>query len=158
MNKKQININMPKLFRKFDRNEFLVPFDTIFDNFFKDAFPNISNEIGINYFEKHSFPKVDIIDYGDRIEIEANIAGLSKDEISVTIDDNVLVISGHSKKKEPKNYIRKELKYSDFKRSFTLDDTVNTEDLNATFKNGLLIVSIKKFKSSKTHRKEIKIQ
>jgi len=148
--------------RHLDRKEFLTPFDKFFDDFFVNSFPDISKELGVGFFEKQSFPKVDIIDYDDKIDIEAEIPGLSKDDVDVSVSDNVLTITG--KKSEPspedstKRYIRKELKHSSFKRSFTLGENIDVENLSAKFEYGLLTISLQKVKPVKPKTKKIQIK
>ena len=107
------------------REQFLTPFDRVFDEVFNTAFPELTKEFGVGFFEKQSYPRVDVVDYNDRVEIQAEIPGLSKDEVDVEVQDDVLTISGQKVKKlDDKNndgkYIRRELKHSSFKRSFIL--------------------------------------
>ena len=95
------------------------------------------------FFEKQSYPRVDVIDYNDRVEILAEIPGLSKEEVSVEVQENVLTISGQKiKKVDDKEltgkYIRRELKHSSFKRSFTLGDIIDKDEPLAKFENGML--------------------
>ena len=84
----------PFALRHIDRDEFLTPFDRVFDEVFAAHFPELNKELGVGFFEKQSYPRVDVIDYNDRVEILAEIPGLSKDEVSVDVQENVLTISG----------------------------------------------------------------
>ena len=70
----------------FSRDEFITPFDALFDNVIQQAFPAFSQEVGIEFFEKNSYPKVDVIDYDDKITIEAEIPGLSQEEVGVDLE------------------------------------------------------------------------
>lgn len=154
--------NLPA-FRLFDRNEFLAPFDRIFDNFFGANFPNLQEEFGINFFEKGSYPKVDIYNKDDCILIIAEIPGLKKDQIKVEINKGVLSISGekhsHPIFDESKfNIITKELKYSSFKRSFKLNDILDHDSVNAKFKDGILEIKIDKLVPIKSTVKSIEIE
>jgi HSP20 family protein len=140
------------------RDEFLMPFDSLFDEMLAKSFPSFSEDLGIRFFGNQSYPKVDVIDLGDKLSIEAEIPGLSKDEVSVDFEDDTLSIVG-SKRSETsdkdKKYIKKELKRSGFKRSFHLDSTFDSAKIKAKFENGLLIIDIPKKKPDKT--KKIKI-
>jgi HSP20 family protein len=105
---------------------------------------------------------VDVIDYNDRVEILAEIPGLSKEEVSVDVQENVLTISGQKiKKVDDKEslgkYIRRELKHSSFKRSFTLGDQIDRRSPSAKFENGLLKVTLLKIKPTIPETKKIKI-
>lgn len=140
------------------RNDFLTPFDSLFDEMVTKAFPSFSEEFGVNFFGSNSYPKVDVIDSSDSIEFEAEIPGLSKDEVSVDVEKGVLSISGQKRQSDENNsktYIRKELKRSSFKRSFKLSESLNHEKIKAKFENGLLLISVPKKKPEKS--KKIKI-
>mgnify|MGYP003661718870 CR=1 FL=1 len=130
------------------RDEFLTPFDSLFDDLLTEAFPSLSQNLGVGFFNKGSYPKVDVIDNKDNVSIEAEIPGLTKDDVSVELEDNVLTISGNKKQQDQVNenttYIRRELKRSSFKRSFTLGENLNTSKIDADFKNGILIVTVPK--------------
>lgn len=152
------------VFRNIDRSEFLTPFDRFFDDFFNNNFPDLSKEFGVGFFQNQSYPKVDVLDFSDKVVIEAEIPGLSKDEVSVEVQDDILTISGQkikqcSSKENDNNckYIRKELKHSSFKRSFTLSEIFDKESLNAKFENGLLKITLKKVKPTPPSVKKIKI-
>ena len=142
----------------FSRDEFLTPFDAMFDNVIQRAFPSFSQEIGLEFFEKNSYPKVDAIDYDDKITIEAEIPGLTKEEVSVDLEKDILTVSGlkHSRDTDTDaRYIRKELKRSSFKRSFKLGANVDPKKINADFNNGVLLITIPKKEPAKP--KKIKI-
>jgi HSP20 family protein len=152
----------PFTLRHIDRDEFLAPFDRVFDEVFANQFPELTKELGVGFFEKQSYPRVDVIDYNDRVEILAEIPGLAKDEVSVEVQENVLTISGQKIKKiDDKEfagkYIRRELKHSSFKRSFTLGDQVDKSTPQAKFENGLLRVTLSKVKPTIPVTKKIKI-
>ena len=83
----------------FDRDEFLTPFDRIFDQVFSTSFPSFTKEFGVDFFEKGSYPRVDVLEYKDKVEIEAEIPGLSKEDVAVEVIENVLTVSGHKNTK-----------------------------------------------------------
>jgi HSP20 family protein len=147
--------------RGINRDEFLTPFDKLFDDVFSQAFPDFTKEFGVGFFEKQSYPRVDVIDNVDSIEIIAEIPGLSKDEVSVEIEDNLLIISGQKTKtvdsNDKRTYIRKELKHSSFKRTFALSDLFDKDTPEAKFENGLLTVKVKKVKPTPPTSKKVKI-
>ena len=154
----------------FSRDEFLTPFDAMFDSVIQRAFPSFSQDIGLEFFEKNSYPKVDAIDHNDKITIEAEIPGLGKDEVSVDLEKDILTISGSRNSHTPDGklnclpesarpsvrYIRKELKRSSFKRSFKLaPEIVESSKIKADFNNGILLITIPKKEPEKP--KSIKI-
>ena len=138
---------MTKLHIKPNREEFLTSFDSLFDSMVEKAIPSFSQEFGVGFFGNNSYPKVDVIDQDDKIVIEAEIPGLTKDDVSVDLEDKTLCISG-GKQSNPKDrnkkYIKKELKRSNFKRSFTLGERFNLKKVKAQFENGLLLIEVPK--------------
>ena len=129
----------------FNRDEFLTPFDRMFDNIVNTQFPEFEKNFGIS-FEKGSFPKVDVADYDESIVIVAEIPSLKKDALKIEVDDNILTISGdkHSLDDENVRYLRKELKHSSFRRSFQLGDLLDSKNITANFSDGLLRIEIPK--------------
>ena len=140
------------------RDEFLTPVDSLLDRFFNEAVPAFGQDFGVEFFGNNSYPKVDVKDYDDKITIEAEIPGLAKDDVSVDLESQVLMISGgkrETKDDEGARYIRKELKRSSFKRSFKLGDNMNVKKIQADFDNGLLLVTVPK--REKDEPKKVKI-
>ena len=99
----------------------------------------------------------DIIHNDKEMIIEAEIPGLSKEEVSVELEKNILTISGESRIKDLKdqNFIRKEIKRSSFKRSFTISNSLNRDKIKADFKDGLLNISIPKNEPDKVKKLKI---
>ena len=142
--------NSPSLFS--NRDEFLVPFSNMFDDFFNSGFPDLFNDFGIEMYGKSSYPKVDIRDTETTTVVEAELPGLSKDQVSVEIKDGVLSIRGEKQEKTDNStgsrYIHKELKKSSFSRSFSLGDNYDKDTIDAKFINGILEVTLQKITPS----------
>ena len=133
--------------RTMTKQEFLTPFDRIFDDMLGSMFPTIANDFGNDFFTKGSYPKVNVINYDHCIEIDAAIPGMSKDDVDVEITDGVLTINGVSNQRAPADdsqYLKREIKRSSFRRSFTLGDNLDSEKVTAKFDNGILTLSIPK--------------
>lgn len=135
------------------REEFLTPFESVVENFWKNSLGNnFESFFGIDgeSFKGNSYPKVDIVDYPEKIVIEAEIPGLNKNDISIEFKDDVLSISGSknvsTNEKSNGKLIRRELKRSSFRRSFSLDDRFETDKIDAEFKDGILFVHLPKKK------------
>ena len=140
------------------RDEFLTPVDTIIDRFFNEAMPAFGNEFGVEFFGNNSYPKVDVTDHQDKIVIIAEIPGLTKEDVSVDLEQRVLTISGGKRVVEQDDdvrYIRKELKRSSFKRSFKLGDNMKVDGIEADFNNGLLNVTVPKREKDEPHKVKI---
>ena len=139
---------MTKIFVKpshLNRDEFLTPFDKIFDQLMAKQFPTFKEEVGVS-FNKGAYPKVNIYEYDDKIGIVAEIPGLDKKNVSVEVEEDVLIISGdkHGFDSDGGKCITRELKQSAFKRSFNLGEHLDGEDVSAKFKDGMLEVLIPK--------------
>ena len=141
-----------------NRDEFLTPFDKIFDQLMAQQFPNFQEEVGVS-FNQGSYPKVNVYEYDDKIGIVAEIPGLDKKNVTVDVEDGVLTISGdkHGFDTDGGKCITRELKQSSFKRSFTLGEHLSGEDISAKFKDGMLSISIPKVTPEKPKKKFVKI-
>ena len=141
------------------RDEFLQPFDQVFDQMMTTQFPTFFEEAGID-FAKGSYPKCNIMDDVNDVIVMAEIPGLSKDDVSIKVEDSVLTISGTriASSNGTAKYIRRELKHSSFKRSFTLSDTLDTMNIDASFENGILTITIPKKEESKPKTIDIEIK
>jgi len=103
-------------------------------------------------------PAVDIHDTKDVLTFKADIPGLTKDQIDVSVDNNVLTIKGEKseeKEETKKNIVRSERHYGSFQRSFTLPTGIDSTKVNAAYKDGVLEVSIPKKEEAKA--KQIKV-
>jgi HSP20 family protein len=104
-------------------------------------------------------PSVDIFENKDQIVLEAELPGLSPEEVNISIENNVLTIHGErrfEKKDEGDNFHRVERSYGSFTRSFTLPPTVSSENVMANFDNGILRLELAKREEAKPRRIEIK--
>ena len=141
-----------------NRDEFLTPFDKIFDQMMNKQFPAFQEEVGVS-FNQGAYPKVNIYEYDDRIGIMAEIPGLDKKNVTVEVEQNLLTISGdkHGFEGDNAKCITRELKHSSFKRSFNLGDHLDGNDVSANFKDGMLSISIPKKEPELPKKKMVKI-
>lgn len=128
-----------------ERNNSVSTFDKVFDELLRKQFPELQKETGLS-FTQGSYPKVNVIEFDDKVRIVAEIAGLTKDDIAIDIDEYVMTISGDSQVKSDEKgiYLIKELKHSSFKRSFTFGDKFDMENVAADFSEGILSIEIAK--------------
>ena len=104
-------------------------------------------------------PVVDVLDQKDVIVVKADLPGLSKDDIDVVIENNVLSIRGEKKHKEEHkdgDVIRSERYYGSSHRAFTLPSTVDPQKVQAKFQDGVLELQIAKKEEAKP--KQIKVE
>lgn len=116
-------------------NRALVGFDRLFEDFEQ----RFANQIS------QSYPPYNVVKYDDNsYEIQIAVSGFDKNEISVEIDQNQLIIKGKHAESESENiqYLHRGLAARDFVRSFTLADHMEVGE--GTIKNGVLKVEIKR--------------
>ena len=133
--------------RAFSKNEFLTPFDRLFDDMLGSMFPTVSRDLGEDFFHKGSYPKVNVIDNDNDIIIEAAVPGMSKEDITLNVKDDVLTISGKSNQNDKYtngSFLRREIKKSRFERSFALGENLNKEAITASCNSGILVLTLPK--------------
>ena len=144
----------------FDRDNFLTPFDRLFDQFFESSFPEITAAVGVRPFQGSAYPKVNVYEYDDRVGIVAEIPGLGKKDLSVEVEDGILTIAGEKHiiaEGDNAKVIRRELKASSFKRNFELGENLDGNNIKATFKNGILNIDVPKIEPELSKKKFVKI-
>ena len=126
---------MTKIFVKpshLNRDEFLTPFDKVFDHLMEQTFPAFKEEVGVS-FNQGAYPKVNVYEYDDKIGIVAEIPGLDKKNVTVDVEEDVLIISGdkHGFDSDGGKCITRELKQSAFTRSFNLGEYLDGTKVSA---------------------------
>ena len=152
---------MTKIFVKpshLNRDEFLTPFDKVFDHLMEQTFPTFKEDVGVS-FNKGAYPKVNVYEYDDKIGIVAEIPGLDKKNVSVEVEEDVLIISGdkHGFDSDGGKCITRELKQSAFTRSFNLGEYLDGTKVSAKFKDGMLSISIPKIEPEQPKEHSVKI-
>ena len=107
--------------------------------------------------ESWSIP-LDVVQDGDELVVTASIPGAAKDEINVSVDDNVLTIkaeSANSNESETNGYLLRERRTGSYYRALRLPETVDYENAQSTFKNGVLTIKLPKLESKKAKKLEI---
>lgn len=100
-------------------------------------------------------PAVDIYDQEDAIVIKAELPGLTKEDISIEMKENKLILKGErieEKEINEENYYRRERSVGSFHRVFTLPTGIDPEKVSANFKDGILKVEIPKAEETKPKR------
>jgi HSP20 family protein len=104
-------------------------------------------------------PSLDVLDRDHEILVRAEIPGIDKKDISISLTDNLLTIKGQTsreEKEEKGDFHRHEISRSSFARSVTLPGAVDSSKANATLKDGVLEITLPKTESSK--RRSISVQ
>ena len=103
-------------------------------------------------------PKVDIIDRDDQVVVRAEVPGIDKDNLDVSVTENTITLKGETKKEEKEekgNFYRSEISRGSFQRTFALPCDVDGSKAKAEFKNGVLELSLPKVTKSKRHSVKI---
>lgn len=125
-----VRINHFPFFREFDSllNDFGLPFDR-------------------ESADRPLVPAADIVEQEKSVEIRLDMPGVTPEEIDLKLDGDVLTVSAErksDKKSEGKGWIRQERSWGKFSRSFTLPNTLDGSKPEATYKHGVLVVTLPK--------------
>ena len=144
--------------RHLNRDEFITPFDAIFDQLVNKQFPTFKEDVGVS-FNKGAYPKVNVYEYDDKVGIVAELPGLDKNNVSVEVEEDVLIISGdkHGFDSDGGKCITRELKQSAFTRSFNLGEYLDGKNVSAKFKDGMLSISVPKIEPELPKKHSVKI-
>ncbi len=131
----------------------LKTLDSFLDNLLSDLPATKTNNL--------SFPAVNIIESADNYELEFNVAGRKKEDFKITVDKNILTVSfekNEASQDENKQFIKREFITQSFKRSFTLDEKINADNIDAKYENGILFLTLPKKEEVKIVPKEIAVK
>jgi HSP20 family protein len=134
-------INKPALLR----DDAFASLESVFNNLWNNAF---EDHAFIHNISKEMYPRIDILDKDHCIEVHAEAPHFSKQDIKVKYEDGVLTINGTKDAKAATpdvKFIRREIKRSNFSRSFAIDPTIyDVSNIKAEFKDGILVTTINK--------------
>jgi HSP20 family protein len=125
---------------KFNQNPFAA-IDRVFDDVFRDVMPSFNTGFNPNAM------RVDISEDEKNIYIEAELPGMKKEDVKVTVEDGVLMIRGERKQEteeKKKNYHRVERVYGSFSRAFTLGENIDKDNIEAKYEDGVLHLTLPK--------------
>jgi HSP20 family protein len=157
----------PKELLKHEPSRAISPFETM-ERWFEEAFRRPFSLLGPSWLPRlratemeEAIPSVDIFEEGDNVVVKAELPGIKKEDVDVSMTDNVISISGEKKKEEKverKNYYREERSYGSFTRSFRLPMEVQTDKAKAQFKEGILEIRIPKTEEAKKRERKVSIE
>ncbi|WP_282069244.1 Hsp20/alpha crystallin family protein [Olleya namhaensis] len=119
------------------------------DDIFNRELPSVFTS---NFNTGITLPKVNIKETADAFIVDMAVPGVKKSDFNIDIDNLVLSISTEAKEEGEQtgeNYARREFGYSAFKRTFTLPESVNDEQINAAYKDGILSIVLPKKEEAK---------
>jgi HSP20 family protein len=103
-------------------------------------------------------PSVDIFEHDDNLVIRAELPGVERDDIDISVENNTLVLRGERKREKElkeENAYRLERVFGVFTRSFSLPKTVDPQGIAASYKNGVLEIRLPKAEAAKPRKVEI---
>jgi HSP20 family protein len=123
-------------------------------------FDSSFRRMGHGHLEVAFVPSVDVVEEKDAFLVKTDLPGLSKDDVSVTLQDNHLTIRGerkHEAESKEAGYHRRERAYGLFTRTIELPSTVDAKKIDAHFKDGVLLVRLPKTEEAKPKQIEVKV-
>lgn len=127
--------------------------DRLFEEFFGDT--PLFQRGKVSVLE----PAIEVAETDDAVIVKAQVPGVSKEQLHLSISDNVLTLKGETKaedEKKEKNFYRREIRYGSFQRTIPLPVTVQADQAKAQLKNGVLQVTLPKIEKVKA--KEIPVE
>ena len=129
-------------------------FDSFLDGFFNDDFPSLT---GLSSMSSNF--KVDLKEDEKSYIIEADLPGIAKENIDLSFSNNYLTISANRNETvedKAENYVRRERRYGEFKRAFYMDNG-DENNIEASFKDGVLKITVPKLNNPDSNIKKIDI-
>jgi len=137
-----------------NRNQSLLPgFNDVFDSIFNDTFFNDRMVVRV--------PAANISESENNFHVELAAPGLKKEDFKLSLDRNLLNISVEQRSEDnnnQKNYSKREYSYSSWVRSFTLSESANADNIEASYADGVLKIDIAKREEAKLVRRQIEIK
>ncbi len=139
------------------------------DRMFEDFMQSFGREWGLGLtpflYESDSlgsvYPKVNVSESDKAIEIAAELPGLDEKDVEILLADDTLTIKGEKKldkEDKKKNYYRFESSYGSFSRAIPLSADVDRDKVEASFRKGVLTVTLPKTEEAKSHVKRIEVK
>ncbi|MBI2619679.1 MAG: Hsp20/alpha crystallin family protein [Ignavibacteriales bacterium] len=127
----------------------------LFDSFFRGGIQD--EDFGLGVWT----PAVDIVEHENEYVVRVELPGISKEDVKIILESNVLTIRGERKQEKDvkeENYQRMERSYGSFQRSFTLPTTVKNDNIDASYKDGILTITLPKLEEAKPKQIEVKVK
>lgn len=126
-------------------NQSLFPrFSNLWEDFLGGDITDVAN-----WETKFTVPAVNIVEKPDKFLVSLAIPGMERSDFNVSVDNGVLSVASekeekHEEKDKDSKFTRREFYYHSFRRSFTLPESVQADQIGATYENGILEISLPK--------------
>ena len=157
MTKASIVRRYPRSSRALTRDPFFSNSDQLFNDFLRSG--NLFGRSVGEGLRDAWVPAVDVQETDKAFVFVAELPGLGKEDIEITLEDNLLTVSGErefDEKEEGETYHRVERAYGKFSRSFSLPSQVDNTKVEASFEEGLLKIEVPKSEQAQPRKIEIK--
>ena len=128
-----------------------------FPSFFSDTLERLWSDETINWM-----PSVNIKEGADDFKIDRAVPGMDKKDFQIEVDNGTVVVSGERRaevKEDNEKLTSREFSYGSFRRTFSLPDSANADDIRANYKDGILSLTVAKKEESKLKpKKQIRIE
>lgn len=144
---------------KFNGVPFERTFTSLVDDFFTEIPGILKTEVAKPNIKGHA--PVNITEHENEYQIELVAPGYEKSDFKISVENNILTISAEKKADDQQDTgkaIRKEFHLRSFKRTFTIDNKIDSEKIAARFVNGILIVTLQRREEAKAASKDIEVQ
>ncbi len=135
-------------------------FDELIEDFYQEAF-NLATST-VNAWENLTIrPCVDVLEDAKEFKIEVEMPGMGPEDVKLSIEDRKLTIKGEktsSKTDHEQNYVKREITYGTYQRTIQLPNSVDANQVRASFKKGMLWVALPKRPGSAENFREIEIE
>ena len=131
--------------------------DALFNDFFNRRWPR-PLAADWSALEAAAMPRVDVVDRDNEVVVRAELPGIAKDDIEVSVSDDTLTIKGHSRHEETKedgDYHRREIRTESVSRTVALPGPVDGNRARAQLKDGMLEITLPKAERAKRQRIDI---
>lgn len=136
-----------RLFEEFRARNWLTPLSTIWPERYANR-----------EWMSHRLPRMDLVDQGDTLMVRAQVPGVDKENIDISITDHSLSIKGHTRKEsedKQADYYRREIYQGEFSRTISLPCEVDSNTVKARLRDGNLEITMSKIKTPQA--KKVKI-
>ncbi|NLM09633.1 MAG: Hsp20/alpha crystallin family protein [Clostridiaceae bacterium] len=127
----------------------------------RDMIKFMENMPSFSFSGKSISPRVDVYEIEDKIVVKAEIPGVSKEDLNIYVNENSIRLSGQTRREKDfrdENAYHSERYYGSFSRTIPLPVEVKSEAANASYKDGILSITLPKAESAKGRRRKIDIQ
>lgn len=143
-------------YTKYRRRPAFNQFFPVFENILHDVANTPVKDLVDEKKSKSFRPKANVIELDDQFKIDLALPGVTKENVTITVEDKHLIVSSDLKVEDDLKYTFKEFELGQFERKFILPKNINRENIGASFDSGILTISLLKKEEAKPRSITIK--